>query len=49
MKMVFHFVRVADSDITVEGATMAECTQKAFDARMVEVTPIVIQGKVVQE
>jgi len=49
MKMVFHFIRAIDSDITVEGATMAECMQKALDARMAEVTPRRIQGEVVPE
>jgi hypothetical protein len=49
MKMIFHFVRAADSDITVEGATPGECYQKAYDARMIEVTPTTVQGKVVQE
>jgi hypothetical protein len=49
MKMIFHFIRAVDSDITVEGATIVECTQKAYDARMVEVTPTTIQGKVVPE
>jgi hypothetical protein len=33
MKMVFHFSRVADSDITVEGATPGECYQKAVEER----------------
>jgi hypothetical protein len=49
MKMVFHFIRVIDSDITVEGATMAECMQKALDARITEVTPRRIVGEVVPE
>jgi len=49
MKMVFHFVRVVDSDITVEGETIVECTQKALDLRMAEVTPRRIQGEVVNE
>jgi len=46
MKMTFHFSRVADSDITVEGETIAECTQKAFDECMKQVTPTKIQGEV---
>ena len=49
MKMVFHFIRVIDSDITVEGATMIECMQKALDARMAEITPRRIQGEIVNE
>jgi hypothetical protein len=47
MKMVFHFIKIPDSDITIEGATMAECLQKAIAARMIEVTPRRIQGEVV--
>ena len=49
MKMVFHFVRAVDSDITVDGETIADCTQKALDLRMAEVTPRRIQGEVVNE
>ena len=48
MKMVFHFTRVADSDIVVEAATIAECAQKAFDERMKQVTPTKIQGEVAE-
>lgn len=33
MKMIFHFARVADSDITVEGATPGDCYQKAVEER----------------
>jgi hypothetical protein len=47
MKMVFHFARVPDSDITVEGATLGECTQRAYDERMKQVTPVKVQGEVV--
>ena len=48
MRMIFHFTRCADSDIPVEGATLAECTQKAFDERMKQVTPTKVQGEVVE-
>jgi hypothetical protein len=48
MKMTFHFVRVPDSDITVDGATFAECTQKAYDERMKQVTPTKIQGELTE-
>jgi hypothetical protein len=34
MKMIFHFTRVSDCDITTEGATQGECYQKAIDERM---------------
>jgi len=49
MKMIFHFARVADSDITVEGATPGDCYQKAYDARMKQVTPVKVQGEVVDD
>ena len=48
MKMKFHFVRTADSDIEAEGPTLADCTQKAYDERMKQVTPTKIQGEVVE-
>jgi hypothetical protein len=46
IKMKFHFTRTADSDVEVQGETIAECTQKAFDERMKQVTPTKIQGEV---
>jgi hypothetical protein len=48
MKMIFHFPRASDSDIPVEGATLADCAQKAFDERMRQITPTKIQGEVVE-
>jgi hypothetical protein len=48
MKMKFHFTRNTDSDIDVEGETIAECTQKAFDERMKQITPTKVQGEVVE-
>lgn len=48
MKMIFHFIRVPDSDIPVEGATPAECMQKAYDERMKQVAPVKITGEVVE-
>jgi hypothetical protein len=49
MKMVFHFSRVVDSDITVEGSNVAECAQRAFDERMKQITPTKIQGEVIED
>jgi hypothetical protein len=49
MKMVFHFTRATDSDITVEGSTIAECAQRAFNERMKQITPTKIQGEVVED
>jgi hypothetical protein len=46
--MKFHFVRTADADITVDGKTIADCTQKAFNERMKQVTPTKISGEVVE-
>lgn len=48
MKMIFHFSRAVDSDITVEGSDIADCAQKAFNERMKQVTPNKIQGEVVE-
>ncbi|MDD3961298.1 MAG: hypothetical protein PHT77_05485 [Bacteroidales bacterium] len=48
MKMIYHFIRVADSDIPVEGADIAECTGKAIAERMKQVTPTKIQGEVIE-
>jgi len=49
MRMTFHFARVADSDITVDGATPGECYQKAYDERMKQVTPTKVQGEVTED
>jgi hypothetical protein len=49
MRMVFHFPRAADSDITVEGSTIAECAQRAYNERMRQITPTKIQGEVVED
>ena len=48
MKMVFHFARCDASDITVEGENYGDCTQKAYFARLAQVTPTKIQGEVVE-
>jgi len=48
MKMIFHFVRIEASDITAEGETVSECTQKAYDARMKEAAPRKLNGEVVE-
>jgi hypothetical protein len=48
MKMKFHFIRTADSDIEVEGNDVGECTMKAFNERMKQITPTKIQGEVTE-
>jgi len=48
MKMKFHFIRTQDSDIEVVGETLAECTQKAYDERMKQITPTKISGEVIE-
>ena len=48
MKMIFHFSRVVDSDITVEAATFGECVQKAIEERVRVCTPTKINGEVVE-
>jgi hypothetical protein len=46
MKMVFHFTRILDSDIAVEGTSIADCTQKAIELRSVQCMPTKIAGEV---
>ena len=46
MKMTFHFVRIPDSDVTVEGTSIADCTQKAVELRSVQCMPTKIAGEV---
>ena len=48
MKMVFHFSRVVDSDITVEAETFGECVQTAIQERIKACTPTKINGEVVE-
>jgi hypothetical protein len=48
MKMTFHFARVPDSDVSVEGTDIGQCTLKAFEIRMREVTPSKIQGEITE-
>jgi hypothetical protein len=51
MKMIFHFARVADTDIDVDGATPGECYQKAIDIRRTQFEAVVLPtvGKIVDE
>lgn len=52
MKMTFHFARVADSDITVDGATPGECYQNAVEERAAQFKQVCYPttgGKVVEE
>ena len=52
MKMIFHFARVADSDITVDGTTPGECYQKAVEDRAIQFRQVCFPttgGKVVEE
>jgi len=48
MKMKFHFIRTADSDIEIVGENIADCTQKAYDERMKQITPTKISGEVIE-
>ena len=49
MKMLFHYPRISESNITVDGADMVECAQKSFAERMKQVTPTKLQGEVVDD
>jgi len=48
MKMIFHFSRVIDSDITVEADDFGACVQTAIAERMKACTPTKINGEVVE-
>ena len=48
MKAKFHFNGIQASDIEVDGVSIADCTQKAYDERMKQVTPVKIQGEVIE-
>jgi hypothetical protein len=48
MKMIFHFSRVIDSDITVEAENFGDCVQKAIEERMKACTPTKINGEIVE-
>jgi hypothetical protein len=46
--MIYHFSRVLDSDIAVEGATEGECLDKALAERMKQCKPVAVKGEVVE-
>jgi len=48
MKMIFHFIRVVDADITVEAETFGECVERAIQERIKACTPTKINGEVVE-
>jgi len=48
LKMVFHFPRILDSDITVDGESEGMCLDKALAERMKQCRPISVKGEVVE-
>ena len=48
MKMIFHFARILDSDIPVEGATEGECLDKALAEWMKQCKPVAVKGEVIE-
>ena len=48
LKMIYHFARILDSDIPVEGATEGECLDKALAERMKQCKPVAVKGEVVE-
>jgi len=48
MKMIFHFTRIVDSDISVEGETEGQCLDCALQERMKQCKPIGIKGEIVE-
>ena len=48
MKMIYHFPRILDSDITVDGESEGMCLDKALAERMKQCRPISVKGEVVE-
>lgn len=46
MKMIYHFPRVMDADITVEGETEGVCLDKALAERAKQCKPVAVKGEV---
>lgn len=48
MKMIYHFPRVMDADIAVEGETEGQCLDKALTERQKQCKPNAVKGEVVE-
>lgn len=48
LKMIYHFSRVLEKDITVEGSTEGECLDRALYERMQQCKPTAVKGEVVE-
>lgn len=48
MKMIYHFVRIPDSDIAVEGEDEGICLNKALAERMRQTKPVSVKGEIVE-
>jgi hypothetical protein len=48
LRMIYHFARVLDSDIAVEGNTEGECLDKAMLERAKQCKPVAVKGEVVE-
>ena len=48
MRMIFHFSRVIDADISVEAETFGECVNMAIQERIKACTPTKINGEVIE-
>lgn len=46
MKMIYHFTRVTDADIAVEGETEGQCLDKALAERAKQCKPVAVKGEV---
>ena len=49
MKMIFHFPRVLESDIKVDGVEAGDCLNKALSERQKQCTPMTVKGEIVEE
>lgn len=48
MKMIFHFPRIADTDIPVEAETEGQCLDKALSERMKQCKPVAVKGEIIE-
>jgi hypothetical protein len=48
MKMIFHFVRVEQTDIPVEAESEGQCLDKAIAERMKMCKPVSVKGEIIE-
>jgi hypothetical protein len=48
LKMIYHFPRILDSDIAVEGETEGQCLDKAIAERTKMCKPVAVKGEIIE-